>query len=128
MTPFRKRLQPVYAIALIGIFGMAVASWLSSCGASSANSTKGVTTVMKASTFGCRHRTFANRFSTLLGEGDKTAAMKMIRGGLDSGECANLDKGERVHIEDTAITDGLVKVRPHGEPRAYWTVQGAVRL
>ncbi|MBB6183534.1 hypothetical protein [Oleiagrimonas soli] len=80
---------------------------------------------IKVSTFGCRTRAISERITQLLGEHDKHAAMSLVEKSMLSGDCANLNAGDQVMVEDVTI-DGLTRVRPIAGVVSYWTVSEVV--
>jgi hypothetical protein len=73
--------------------------------------------------FGCQSRETFERIINLNAQGDHDAAGTAIALGMAGGECAALERGSEIYVEDTAILAGLVKVRPRGKLVAYWTVR-----
>ena len=76
-------------------------------------------------TFGCQSLDTANQIGKLIGEHDKAAELELTQRAFATGDCANLDAGQEVYIEESHST-GLVKVRPKGHSVTYWTVSNVV--
>lgn len=80
---------------------------------------------ISAATFGCQSLDTANQIGKLIGEHDRAAELQLEQQGFANGDCANLDVGTAVYIEEVKL-DGLIRVRPQGSTLAYWTVSNAV--
>lgn len=76
-------------------------------------------------TFGCQSLDTANQIGKLIAEHDKAAELEFTQRAFATGDCANLDAGQEVYVEESQSA-GLIKVRPKGHSVTYWTVSNVV--
>lgn len=67
-------------------------------------------------TFGATSRDARSKVTRYLADKDSVALWELI----NLGSATVLDSGQKVHLVDTAIFSGLVKVRVQGDTREYW--------
>jgi hypothetical protein len=79
---------------------------------------------MKAGIVGCQDRTEFDRLSSMRLSGDQEAFKKAAMQAILAGRCAIVAKGTEVYLEEVAMFAGMAKVRPRGEPKAYWIDSG----
>ena len=77
---------------------------------------------------GCASKDYEKQLIGFAVDGDKVAFNKARNTGFELGVCTRLSVGDVVTIEDTAIFDGLIKVRPRGELSGYWTSMDVVKI
>ncbi|MBW1723594.1 MAG: zinc ribbon domain-containing protein [Deltaproteobacteria bacterium] len=77
--------------------------------------------------FGCIDREQMASLVRYVTQKDKDAFAKAFAMGLAGGTCTRFESDEVVHLMDTAIFSGLVKVRREGETQTYWTNSEAIR-
>ena len=71
--------------------------------------------------YGCTDRDFFKKLTQYAVQGDQQAWTEALTACLLAGDCTIFKDGEVVHITDTAIFSGLIKVRRQGELTEYWT-------
>lgn len=81
---------------------------------------------MKRGSFGCKSKDNFEKWVRLLVDGDKDAAKQFMMVSIMSDQCALLDEGQTVALDDTAIFSGLLCVRPRGAIDCLWTNLEAV--
>jgi len=84
--------------------------------------------VMTRASLGCRDRAVFERLTKFAVEGDKDSIKNYRIEQMLAGVCTMLDEGRQVHLEDTAISGGLVCVRPRGRTACYWVNKDAVKI
>ena len=72
--------------------------------------------IINKDTYGAYDKEEMNKLSNMLSTKDEEAFWKLII----SGQIVPIKKGTRVFLEDTAIWEGLIKVRPQGQTRSIW--------
>ena len=76
---------------------------------------------------GCTDRDQHERLTQYAVQQDLEAFRKGLAAGMVTGTCVMFTSGEVVHIADTAVFSGLVKVRRSGDTTEYWTNLEAVQ-
>lgn len=71
--------------------------------------------------FGCTDRDYFEKLISYAVDKDNQAFQQGLSDGLYSGVCTTFVSGETVHITDTAILSGMIKVRRQGDTIEYWT-------
>lgn len=77
--------------------------------------------------WGCQDRNELQSINKMLYQGDKKAWANSLAEGIAKGRCIMFNNGQKVFLDDTAIFSGLVKVRPEGSIKKYWTNTEAVK-
>lgn len=77
--------------------------------------------------FGCTSKEYHNKLVGYAVAKDMEAFKKGLMAGMLAGQCIMFKTGEEVHIVDTAIFSGMVKVRKRGSISEYWTNIEAVK-
>ncbi len=83
--------------------------------------------VVGSETFGCRDAATMKRFTRLIGDGDKQAFGRLLADSYLSGECRDLALGMTVHMVETSLLAGLVKVREEGSLDELWVLSRSVQ-
>lgn len=81
----------------------------------------GTYSVRRAFAVGCSDEQSYDRLSALAAQKDMEAFAKALHISTVSGQCLTFDKGAVVFLEDTKIFSGMVRIRPKGNLRSYWT-------
>lgn len=75
----------------------------------------------------CMDVDYFKKLIHIAGENDNEALTKALVPKLMTGECITLSLKEQVFLVDTAVFQGLVQVRRHGDPREFWTIREAIK-
>jgi hypothetical protein len=93
----------------------------SSAGANPSSSDSSGKTITGDNFYGCTQREYFEKLIQFAVQKDADAFKTGLAAGIATGRCTLFKRGERVHLADTAVFSGLVKVRRPGELDEYWT-------
>ena len=77
--------------------------------------------------YGCSSKEYYEKLVVLVDDGDKEAFSKALTAGIMGGVCVSFKGGERVYIDDTDYSSGIVNIRREGSVSGYWIKSGAVK-
>jgi hypothetical protein len=77
--------------------------------------------------FGCSSREHFEKLAKYAAQRDGEAFAQGLGLGVSAGQCTMFKNGEAVHIANTALLSGLVKVRRVGDLQEFWTNLEAVK-
>lgn len=83
--------------------------------------------VVQMEYFGCVSRDYYDRAVKFLVQQDQDAFGEHVARGVMSGQCVVLKKGAKVYLDDISVLSGVVKLRPAGSTKAYWTTHEVIR-
>ncbi len=86
----------------------------------------GTHVVSRNSQPGCVSREVYEQLTKIAVQGDSEAFTRALGGSIITGQCLIFKRGDEVFLDDTAIFSGLVRLRPRGQIRAYWTAAEAI--
>lgn len=75
---------------------------------------------------GCIEKDEYSRLVKLAASGDTEAFGKAVAQDVMLGTAIIFQKGQSVYLEDTAMWEGMIKVRLQGEATGYWTAMEAI--
>ncbi len=82
--------------------------------------------VGRPSSAACISKEVYEQLTKIAVQGDSTAFIRALSGSVLTGQCVIFKRGDVVYIDDTALFSGLVRLRPRGEVRAYWTAMETI--
>ena len=82
--------------------------------------------VSRASAAGCINRDVYDQLTKIAVQGDSEAFTRALGGSIITGQCIVFKRGDVVFVDDTALFSGLVRLRPQGQIRTYWTAMETI--
>lgn len=99
------------------MFRIAIAAFLCVGAGSAAAAT------INQDTVGCVSRDDLDRSNEFVRQGDREAYVKFLTDKTMSGECALLDSGDEVSLEEASALGGTFCVRPRGETECFYVIR-----